>query len=219
MSTALKIFYCFEALPCFVGFLYWKKVGNSYFKWFVIYLLYIFLADLAGAIIKLCNFHNELYYDYFVVPIEFLFLFWLFYKTFQDYKYKRLPIIFTGTYLSSFLIDVIFFSKHPFPFYSFSYSIGNLLLLLLILRFFLLLISSDDVLQYRTNMMFWICIGLLVYYLGSFPFYGLKNNFAHKYLKLLKIYNNIALILDCIMYLMFTFSFIWGKPNSRYSQS
>ena len=216
MRIPLLIFYCFELLPVITGFLYWKKVKNNYFKWVVIYLLYIFIADLAGAFLDMAHISNVAYYDYLVIPVEFLFLFWLFDKTFKHNPYKRLPLICAGIYLSGLLTDVVYFAKHRFPFYSFSYSIGNLLLLILILRFFILLINSDAVLTYRRNMMFWICAGLLIYYLGSLPYYGLRNTFVLKYHNLYAIYNYITLVLDCLMYLMFSFSFIWGKPNSRY---
>ena len=73
MSPSLKIlycveiiFYCLEALSFIVGFIYWKKVKNSYYKWFVIYLLYIFFADFAGALIIKAGIPNEKYYDYYV---------------------------------------------------------------------------------------------------------------------------------------------------------
>ena len=221
MSAILKIFYCFEAMPFIISLFYWAKVKNNYFKWFAIYLFYIFIADIGGSFIdrSITVKYNEIYYDYFVIPVEFLFLFWLFHKTFQFKENKRLPIICAGMYLFSFLVDVFYFSKHQFPFYSFSYSIGNLLLLILILLFFIQLTNSDAILNYRQDMMFWICLGLLIYYLGTCPYYGLKNTFAYKYKKIRDVYNRIALVLDCIMYLRFTFSFIWGKPNLQSSRS
>ena len=205
-------------MPVIAGLFYWGKVKNNYFKWFVIYLLYIVVADFAGALIRMANMLNFWYYDYFVIPVEFLFLFWLFHKTFHFKENKRLPVICAGVYIISFLVDGFYFSKHQFPFYSFSYSIGNLLLLILILVFFIQLINSDAILTYRRNMMFWICTGLLIYYLGSLPYYGLKNTFSHDYPKMDMIYDKVALVLDCLMYLMFTFSFIWGKPNLKSSQ-
>ena len=219
MSIIVKIFYFFEALSFIAGLFYWRKVKDTYFKWFVLYLLYIFVADVFGTLLSLKHLHTEKYYDYFAIPVEFLFTFWLFYKTFQYTNNKRLPAICAGIYLSGFVTDVIYFSKMLLPFYSFSYTVGNLLLLILILSFFIKLVNSDEVLDYKKNMMFWICTGLLIFYLGTLPYYGMKNTFAYKYKKLREIYNIIVLVLDSIMYLMFTFSFIWGKPNSRSSQS
>lgn len=217
MNTSLIILYFFELLPLIAGIIYWQTVKNSHFKWFVIYLAYIFVADMGGGLMMMARIRNEWYYDYFVVPVEFLFYFWLFHREFYQKESKRLPVIFTGIYLLSLFTDAIYFSKHRFPFYSVSYSIGNLLLLILILVFFIQLINSDAVLTYKRNRMFWIATGLLIFFLGSFPYYGLKNTFAYNYPKMDAIYNRVAMMLDCIMYFMFTFSFIWGKLNSRSS--
>jgi len=218
MNLSLVIFYCFEAMPVIAGLIYWKNVKNSYFKWFVAYLTYTVVADLSGITMVFLKIHNQVFYEYFVIPVEFLFFFWLFFKSLISAKHKRLPAICAGIYLSGLLIDAVYFARHHLHFYSFSYSIGNLLLLILILQFFIQLISSDELLKYRSNMMFWISTGLLVFYLGSCPYYGLTNTFIAKYYKVFVIYKNIVLALDCIMYLMFTFSFIWGKPNLRSSR-
>lgn len=218
MKIHLIVFYCFEALPFIVSLFYLTKIKGTYFKWFALYLTLIFFADITGALIKMAKIPNVHYYDYFVIPGEFIFYYWLFYKTFNTKKYSKLPLLCIIAYVISLFIDIIYFSKHQFPFYSFSYSVGNLLLLILILLFFIQLTSSDAVLTYRGDMMFWICVGLLIYFLGSFPYYGLRNTFAYKYRNINITYNYIVLILDCIMYLMFSLSFVWGKPNSRSSR-
>ncbi len=219
ISTPVAILDAFEAIAAFAGLIYWKKVKNNYFKWLSIYLIYIFLADFSGPIIDSLGINNTKYYNYFVIPEEFLFFFCLFHKNFEKSEYKGLPILCMGIYFISLMADVFYFSKHQFFFDSISYSIGNLLLLILILLFFIQLINNDEVLTFQKNMMFWICVGLLVYFLGSFPYYGLRNTFIAKYHNLHEIYYYITNALDCFMYLMFTFSFIWGKPNLKSSQS
>ncbi len=219
MDISLVIFYCFEALPLLVSLFYLNKVRDNHFKWFAFYLLYIFIADLFGEFMNIMQIHNQWFYACLVIPVEFAFFFWLFYKASMTKTEKRLPIIFLGIYSMSLIFDFLYFAKHLFPFYSFSYSIGNLLLLILIISFFIQLTNSDLILTYRNNMMFWISIGLLIFYLGSLPYYGLFNEFAFKYVRLNIIYNKVSKILDCTMYLMFAFSFIWGKPNLQSSQS
>ena len=206
-------------MPFVVSVFYWSKIRNSYYKWLAFYFLYIFIMDLTGACMDILLIPNQRFYDLLVIPVEFLFFFWLFYQYFRSNDSTRLPIICTGIYLVGLLVDMLYFTKHLFPFSSFSYCIGNLLLLILILRFFIQLINNDAILSYKRNMMFWICTGLLIYFLGSLPYYGLRNTLVYKFPRINIIYNYIALAFDCLMYLMFTFSFIWGKPNSRSSLS
>ena len=221
MDVFLMSVYILEALAFLTGMLSWQKVKESIFKYFIFYLLYIFIADIIGYLININKpiGYNELYYNYAVIPVEFNFFFWLFYKTLQPKKKKVLPIVCSGIYLTSIIIDALYFSKHHFLFNSVSYSIGNLLLLVIILIFFMQLVNSKEILSYKNNMVFWICVGLLIYYLGSLPYYGLTNTFVSKYQGIYILYNKIEHVLDCIMYLMFALSFIWGKPKSQSSQS
>jgi hypothetical protein len=217
MNILLIIFYCFELLAFTASVFYWKKIRNTRYKWFTIYLGYIILADLTGNYITSRGLPNSPFFNYCVIPVEFLFFYWLLYKAAPPRGALKLHGVAAGVYLLSFIVDACYFSRRIYPFYSLSYSVGNLLLLILILSFFYQLINSDAVLTYRSNMMFWICAGLLVFYLGSCPYYGLRNTFAYTYISINILYSKIVLILDCFMYLLFTFSFIWGKPNLRSS--
>jgi len=144
-----------------------------------------------------------------------VFSFFLFYKAFKDTKFKLVPILCIVLYIVSWIIDMLFLSgKHNF-FYSFSYTVANLLLLILLLIYFSQLVFSDAILTFQHNMMFWISTGFLIYYMGSFPYYGLRNTLALKHYSLYVRYSYLEYLLNCIMYIMFTLSFIWGKPNIR----
>ena len=185
--------------------------------YFPFYLLFIVLSEFLGDYLKVHNmvYENIHFFNYFEIPIEFNFSFWLFFNFFKNTRYRMLPIICSVIYLLCWIIDIVYLSRLRFFFYSFSYTIGNLVLLVLILLYFIQLVMSDAILSFRENMMFWVSLGLLLYYLGSFPYYGLHNTIAFKYREINIAYTYIVDILDCLMYLMFTFSFIWGKPNTK----
>ena len=211
----------FEAIAAVVGFLYFNKIKNSFWKWFPYYLTFIIISDIISR-----NFAKydlrltcKIFYGYFEIPVEFFFFFWLFHKSFDQTKYKRLPIICAVIYTASWIADMVYFSTLDFWFYSISYTIGNLLLLVLILRYFIQLVTSNAILNFKQDMLFWVSTGLLLFYLGTFPYYGLRNTLVYKYRELYTTYSYIMYVLNSLMYLMFTFSFIWGKPNIKYSSS
>jgi hypothetical protein len=156
---------------------------------------------------------NQAYFNYFEIPVEFLFFFWLFYKAFQHLKSRIVPIVCAVLYIGCWLFDVTYFNRGAFFFYS-SYTIGILLMLVVVLMFFIRLGTSDDILTFRQNMLFWISVGMLFYYLGSLPFYALRNVMSYKFQSLYNHYAIIVEALNSFMYLMFTVSFIWGKPNT-----
>ncbi len=68
-------------------------------------------------------------------------------------------------------------------------------------------------------MLFWVSLGLLLYYLGTFPYYGLRNTFVKDFHDVFVTYTYIEYFLNSLMYLMFTISFIWGNPNIESSSS
>jgi hypothetical protein len=216
-TTLFHILQLFEALACIVGFVFYKKLKPSYWRIFPFYLAFIVCAELTGHYFNVHDMviANRMFFNYFEIPVEFIFFFWLFFQSFRSVKYKWLPMACIWTYLGSWVIDKIFLSNHPSQFSSFSYTVGNLLLLVLILSFFIMLVTSDAILTFRQNRLFWISLGLLIYYFVSFPFYGLNNTMAAASKDIILTYKYIVQLLDCMMYLMFIFSFIWGKSNIK----
>lgn len=213
MNPLLVCLLLCEVISCITGFIYWKKIKNTYWVWFLVYLLYV---TISGAIEFISNEYKILYLNiffnhFFMHPIDFLFYYWLFYKNFDNTKFKLLPIASASIYLPTLIIDAL---THPFNqqnfFLSFSYTVGNLLLLILIGCFFYIFVITNMILKYKHNMLFWVCIGLLIFYVGSAPYWSLINNLAAKYIDLLFILRNIMLLVSSGMYIFFTIGFIKG---------
>jgi hypothetical protein len=217
MFNLLQILlYVMEGVAAVTAFIYMKKWKDTYWKWFPWYLLFIVIGEITGSYFTAYKMYVAVFdlCMYILIPVEFLFFFWIFYKAFKAEKIRWLPIACALVYCVCLVTDVVFFRNTQFITFSFSYTVGNVLLLILILNFFLSLMNSESVLKFRQNILFWVSIGLLVYYLGSCPFYGLKNLLVYKHYKTLYLpYAMFVYILDSLMYLTFALSFIWGKPN------
>jgi hypothetical protein len=108
---------------------------------------------------------------------------------------------------------MVYVSKEKWWFSSFSYTIGNIILLGLILSCLYKIIKSDDILQFRASMMFWVCLGLLFFYLGSLPFFGLWNYLNNNHPAIFDNYWYIQMALNYLMYFTFSLGFIWHKPK------
>lgn len=208
------VLFALELLACITGFLYWKRIRYSFWKWFPFYLAYIVLSECAGYYL---NFKEN--YDlkiaiinYLVIPVEFIFLHWLYLKNASTLKRKRIVVTGMIAYVLSLAVDCIFFQKKGLSF-SFSYSIGNLSLLIIVIAFYIQLATSNEVIHFKKKQMFWVSLGLLVFYLGSLPFFGLLGLVFSKYYDTYVSYAYVMLLCNCIMYLLFTISFIWSKPK------
>jgi hypothetical protein len=217
LPVTLLILHFFELTACVTGFVYWKNLKNTYWKSFPFYLLFICFSESLGYYCKINRYDNwnRIYFNYFEINVEFIYSYMLFYFYFKnDSKLKWLPIVCIAFYLISFLSEMLLSDLlKEFIFLSLSYTIGNLLLLLLVFSFFFSLMASDEILNFKTNMLFWVSLGLLIFYVGSFPYFGLVNYLAKNYPSLTKTYHSITLSLDAIMYGLFAISFILGRPQ------
>jgi hypothetical protein len=201
----------FEILACVIGFLHWKKIRKTYWKLFPVYLFLIVCVELTGKLLN--KGFNVILYSYFGIPLTFLFFFWLFSKYFENRKERKWPLIGMAIYCLAWLGEMFFFNEADPSFISFTYTFGNVILAVFVLLFFLRFISSDDILGYRSNMMFWVCCGLLIFYLGSLPLYGLWNTLSNDYKTVFNVYWIVHMVLNYTMYIFFSIAFIWGKPK------
>ncbi len=209
-----------EISACIIGFLYWNKIKGSHWKIFPFYLAFIVIAEFAGKYLHYSG-HNDLkvsMYNYVVIPLEILFYTWLFYHEFKYASIRRLPIAAACIYTSCWLLETLVFTKKPFWWvYSFSYSVGIILMLVLILTFLYLLATGNEILFVKNNMMFWVCMGLFVFYFCTLPFFGMGNYLFTRYRNIYIGYAYAMYVFNFIMYSLFIISFVWGKPKYSYS--
>jgi hypothetical protein len=216
MSWFIIVLNIFEALACITGFLYWKKIRNSYWYLFPVYLAIIVLTELTGEYllhVKKDLDVNIALYRYFGVPVQFFFFYWLFYQYFKSTKRNKWPLYSAAIYLASWLTDLVYLSSFKLYFDSFSYAVGCILLLVLLLIYFTRFIKSDELLHYKSSMMFWVCMGIFIFYIGSLPFWGLRTTLYRQYPDFFYTYWYTQYGLNYLMYILFSVSFIWGKPK------
>jgi len=200
-----------EFITALAAILMYKKLKYSYWKWFSYYLIFIFLAELTSEYI-LTYFENirKYYFDFFIIPLEFIFFYWLY--SYKSLGNKKLFWSCTSLYLLSFLPQALIFDKLV-VISSFNYVVGTFLLSLMIILEFNKQIKTDDILKYKENMMFYINIGVCLLYIATLPFfsfYDLISKTPDIWFK----YYVFFMIANIIMYILFTFALLWGKPNT-----
>ena len=205
-----------EAIACIAGIINWKKIKHTYWKWFVVYLGAIVLCEIIGLSL-LYLFKNaggsRDFYNYFVIPFEFLFLIWLYYQYFKDEKARYIPVAGAIIYLGSWVINLTIFPDLNFWAMPLPYLVGVIILLLLVILFFFRLVYSDEILGYKRNMMFWVSLGILIFYLVTSPFFGLRQMLYDKYRDIFWIYFYAQFAVNYMMYMFSTIGFLWSKPR------
>ena len=103
-------------------------------------------------------------------------------------------------YLLSFIPHKLFFEKTDIV-YSVNYTFGCFLLMILVALEFNHQIQSDDILNYNKNKMFYINLGVVLFYIGTLPFftfYGIfikDMNMWNYYYTYFLIFNNCILLI------------------------
>lgn len=203
--------YIAEAIA-FVSALYSYKSKNNKL---IYYFGFIVFAEFIGRYFvnnKMLDYSKN-WYNYIVIPTEFFFWFWFLLQHFKEKNEKFFIKTGMAVLAISFIIEWLFFYDAKAVFISLSYTLGNLILLLFILMYFKNLIHSKRILTFDKELEFWICCGLLLFYLGTFPLFGLYNYFLANYPQELRTYYVIMLILNSLMYLLFSFGMLWTKPK------
>lgn len=200
-----------EGLAAVISIIFYKNAKDSYWKYFSVYLILMFLSEVFGKWGgNLIEYSKPTFFNYFVIPIEFLFLYWLYAS--KTFKRPKLFYIVSSLYLLSFIPNEYFFGGGKIIF-SFNYTFGCLILMILVIMEYYRQINSSDILHFNKNKMFYINLGVTLFYIGTLPFWTFFNLLS-KYPELWNIYFNYFLISGIIMYVLFSISFIWGKQNS-----
>ncbi|CAM4087655.1 MULTISPECIES: hypothetical protein [Flavobacterium] len=199
-----------ELITAIIAIIYYPKNRDCFWKLFVFYVVIIAVFDnFSNQISNLLHLKKAILYAFCIIPLQYLFFFWLY--SIKSLKNKKLFFIFTTLYLLSFIPIELYFKSFDIV-YSFNMTVGTLLLMILVFLEFRKQIQNDDILQFWKNKMFYINIGIMLFYVGTLPFFGLYNLIV-KEPSIWNAYYLYFLISNCLMYLLFTASFIWGKPK------
>ena len=224
MSSYIIIQDFVELVACIAGFLCWRKIKHSYWRWFPVYLAVIVLTEAAGEyalIVKRDLDLNVAIYKYWGIPIQFFFFYWLFHKHFNLKAKNRWPLFSAAIYLLCLLSDIsswpgfMYTNVSKSGFLATSYAVGVILLVILSLIYFVKFVKSDEPVSFRSDMMFSVAIGLMLFYMLTLPFNMLRTYLYYNYRTVFDIYWHAQYILDYLMYLMFAVAFVWGKARGN----
>ena len=204
-----------EIMAFIIGLFYYYKKTITFSKSFTIYLGIISVLEVVGLyLIEIKSWDlNATLYKYLAFPFQFGFLFWYLSKNIDVKRRELLLFVSILIYVVAWVLEYEFISKQKHGWMSLSFSVAGLILIILIFIYFFELIKSEEILKFYNKQSFWICLGTLMYYLGSFPFFGMLNYLYQKSPDLHLIYFEIVLLLATTMYLLFAASFIWGKEK------
>lgn len=191
---------------------YNKYKKTKFLKFIVFFLWYIVCNDFLGLYLRNKGEDNTILYNIYNL-INFSFFF-LLYQHYMQNKYRRTTVrLFGLIYIFAFIINSLFenyFEKHQ----SIPYLIGAIFLLITIVFYFVELLNSEQVLYANRNLLFWISVGQLIYFVGNIPFRFLRNYYDEVTDATLALLVNLSV--GATMYICYIFGFIWSDRKQPY---
>lgn len=200
-----------EFICAIVGIIYYKRLKDTYWKWFVIYVVFIAIVELINIYVLVHFLNNrKYYYGFFVIPIEFLFFYWLYAK--KSLQSTKLYWISNTVYIAFYILNLFTLNQVRYI-SSMTYTVGVFILAIMIYFEFMKQIKSDEILNFKTNKMFYINIAVMLFYIGTLPFFAYDKYLFENMNELWENYKTFFLFSVNIMYILFIMSFLWGKPR------
>jgi len=146
-----KVLLGIEFLSALIAFLYFFKLKNTYWKWFYLYLIFIFFQEFYWFFnSSLFGNTKQDYFTYIGIPVQYLFLFWLY--ALKSIRSKNIFLICLIVYISTYFPFELYY-KEVNAVYSLNLTVGTLLLTFLVVLEFRKQIKTDDILKFKENEM------------------------------------------------------------------
>lgn len=193
------ILWVFQIIAFLCAVFFWntcKHTTQNYFAWF---LAYVLITECVGYLGSKEGFSNYIVYNVFTIISGFFYLFW-FRRIFKQKQIQNLQIIvFAISIIVSLIFENIFNEL-------FATALITLCILILInvISYYSQLLNSKHVLKFQYKQEFWICTGLLIFYLGFLPLLLFKDRLN----EILDLYNIALTIINAFMFGFFAISFI-----------
>jgi hypothetical protein len=174
------------------------------------------LVELTAFILPTC-FHikNNWLYNAFTL-VEFwaygFFYTWIIRKKIL----KRIILVFLLTFPVFWFITV-FYQYGFFTWNSSVIVVGSFFSVLLPLMYYYQIITEREIIPLRALPEFWIATGMLIFYLGSLPFFGMLNFLGRSHDGMVQKLYTVLTVQNIIMYSLFTYAFLCRTTNTTKS--
>ncbi len=201
-----------ELAAAIVGSIYFYKYKHTPLKYFLMLLWLVVFVEFFG------KFYFKVFYSNYIVFniyhfINFTTLLLLYRAVIENKDYKKWVGLFIPIYIVSFFVNLLF-QDYFTQIQTFPFIIGGLLVIISIIFYFLEILNTNKVLYVSKNLLFWISIGLLIYFVGKIPTRLMRNYWTE-----ISYYESIFIveyILSIFMNICFIIGFICTGKQRQY---
>ncbi len=218
----MPIFFYIEVIGLLLATFLYKDLKATKMVYFIPFLLLTVIVESIGFLARLYNIGNKNYWIYNIFNnIEFFFYAYLFYLNFNAPALKKIVLYFIPLLVIFSITNYIFFQGID-RFHTYTLLFGSFFMVFFCCCYFYEWVLPEQITQNLLKQpFFWICVGLLLFYLGS-----VIINALFEYLRStdmleqgIRIYRFINQSLNIVLYTSFSISFILCRSNRTNSSS
>jgi hypothetical protein len=146
--------------------------------------------------------------------VEITFLNFIYYKAIYFAVVKKAIKVFSCVYIVIFSLNAALIQGWS-DFNTYTFAVGGLVILTWIGIYFIQLMHNPQLPELKKDPMFWISTGLLFYFIGKTPFYGMINYLIENHLGVAKKYFVIVQLLIVVEHSLLGVGFLCRQPNQK----
>jgi len=185
--------------------------------YFIPFLFLTVIVEFIGGLYLSKGLRNYWMYNVFTT-IEFVFYSLLFYTNFKKILFKKLIIIFIPFFIAFIILNMLFVQGINKTFNTYTFLLGSFFIVIFCCCFFYESVLPDKIDQQLSKQpFFWICSGLLIFYLGSVIINALFEYLRNNDLQAegIRIYGIINNSLNVILYSSFSIAFYLCRDHKK----
>lgn len=205
----------FTCLCCAAFLLLKDKV--KVWRWIVIFLFVTCLTEIGGLYLirsGITTNNNWLYNIY--LPVEIIYLHWMYAHLFKEYSRWYKNILFSGFFMLVLIYSTDIYLHSFFTYANLTFTIFSVVVVLYGLVYFYLLFKADEYVDLTLSSEFWWVAGTVFFYFGA-TICNIFNEYYPADFYIIAYY--IFGLLNVILYGCWTYSFFCRRRRVKISRS
>lgn len=192
----------------------YKTLVKNRLKTFPYFLFIVVAGEIIGFFLAKLYKTNIAFYNIFTT-IQIAYYLLLIYNSIDSVKGKKVLAFSLIFFILASVINYFFIQDISNELVSYTFTIGCLLITIGAAYFFYELLQSNNIENYATYPLFWIILGLFIFYVCNIPYMSVYNYLSRNYKMIFSAYFRIIEFLTYIMYSFFIIGILCSRRKSH----
>lgn len=207
-----------EFISLLVALLYYSSLKGSFMKWFLPFLVFIFLGEIYATYSAIVMKQNVVGVNYLIAIIESIFYGYIFYNLNSRIGIKKFIIFFIIVSVLGYILTYSFY-RNSFPYFCINIITSGFLLATIALVYLYFKFIDDEESTSISESGFWIAFGVSLFYSGISVCLSLYEFIKNNQLSIFgeNLLNIIPRFLSVVLYLSISIAIILCKHQKKIS--